>query len=327
MALARGQLQPVARRLLRLAVASLPSLVSLSRRIRDHIRNNLWGIVAVFIALGGTAAALPGRNKVDSGDIKKAAVHRSDLAPSSVDSSKVADGSLTGADVDESTLNIPQPEIPSTLPPSGPAGGDLSNEFPDPQVRESGLSAGGDLTGTVANAQLGPDTVGDAEATDVTRTIQIPASQIGTGAFGAGMSAGNVGGAPSVFMSGVTNAELNLAVEVPADRVPGTGMSARVLLSGHGSGNVNLSFSSLAIDSFEPVNGALVPGGSFSLDPSVAADNSLLGISTNVTFALGSATVNSGDLLLVRIARSGATDTNDNAAAIHSVAIDYTAKR
>ena len=85
--------------------------------ISNHIRLNIWGIVALFVALGGTAAALPGKNTIDSGDIKKAQVKRGDLAPNSVDGSKVTDDSLKGADVDEASLNIPQQAHPDQPAP------------------------------------------------------------------------------------------------------------------------------------------------------------------------------------------------------------------
>ena len=67
----------------------------LSTRIRGHLRSNIYGLIAVFIALGGTAVALPGRNTVDSGDIRNAQVK-------SVD---VAQNTLTGGDIKEATLS------------------------------------------------------------------------------------------------------------------------------------------------------------------------------------------------------------------------------
>jgi hypothetical protein len=70
--------------------------------------------VALLAALSGTAVALPGKNTVDSGDIKKNAVKSSDiakgavktadLAKNAVRSAKVRNNSLTGNDVNESTF-------------------------------------------------------------------------------------------------------------------------------------------------------------------------------------------------------------------------------
>jgi len=66
--------------------------------IGEHLRSNVVGYVAVFLALTGSAAALQGRNSVNSGDIKPRNVKRSDLARNSVDSAKVINGSLLGED-------------------------------------------------------------------------------------------------------------------------------------------------------------------------------------------------------------------------------------
>jgi hypothetical protein len=60
--------------------------------------------VALLAGVGGTAAALPGKNTVDSGDIRKGAVKRSEIARNAVNGRKVANGSITGKDVEEGTL-------------------------------------------------------------------------------------------------------------------------------------------------------------------------------------------------------------------------------
>jgi hypothetical protein len=70
--------------------------------------------VALLAALSGTAVALPGKNTVDSGDIKKNAVRSADiknggvtsadLRNNGVTSADVRDNALTGTDIDESSL-------------------------------------------------------------------------------------------------------------------------------------------------------------------------------------------------------------------------------
>jgi hypothetical protein len=75
----------------------------------SHIRNNIVGYVAVFLALSGGAYALQGKNTVDSGDIKKGQVKKSDLAKNAVRSPTVKDESLTGDDISEGSLG----QVPS----------------------------------------------------------------------------------------------------------------------------------------------------------------------------------------------------------------------
>ena len=55
-------------------------------------------LVALIVALSGTAVALPGNNTVDSGDIKNGQVKRVDIATGAVTSPRVSDGSLLAKD-------------------------------------------------------------------------------------------------------------------------------------------------------------------------------------------------------------------------------------
>jgi hypothetical protein len=89
--------------------------------------------IALLAALSGTAVALPGTNTVDSGDIKKGNVKRSDLGRNAVTSSKVKDGSLLANDFKAGELPAgprgPQGATGPTGPqgatgPTGPAGAD-----------------------------------------------------------------------------------------------------------------------------------------------------------------------------------------------------------
>jgi hypothetical protein len=71
----------------------------LARRISANLRNNVLGLVAIFIALGAGAyaAGLP-KDSVKAKQIKAGAVGNSELGSDAVTSEKVADGSLLGAD-------------------------------------------------------------------------------------------------------------------------------------------------------------------------------------------------------------------------------------
>ena len=69
------------------------------RRVGEHFRGNVVGYLGVFLALTGTAVALPGTNTVDSGDIINGEVRRGDIAGSAVNSSKIADGSVGSLDL------------------------------------------------------------------------------------------------------------------------------------------------------------------------------------------------------------------------------------
>jgi hypothetical protein len=60
--------------------------------------------VALLAALSGTAIALPGRNTVDSGDLKRGAVKTSDIARGAVTNSKVRNRTLTGAKLRNGTI-------------------------------------------------------------------------------------------------------------------------------------------------------------------------------------------------------------------------------
>jgi hypothetical protein len=75
--------------------------------------------IALLAALSGTAVALPGKNTVDSGDLKRNSVKAADIARNAVTGPKIRNGavtaakvrnnSLTGADINESTLG----QVPS----------------------------------------------------------------------------------------------------------------------------------------------------------------------------------------------------------------------
>jgi hypothetical protein len=97
--------------------------VLMGERIRGHIRSNLIGYVALFVALSGTAYAANTissadiiDNEVRNQDIRDGNVTAADLRTDSVSTAKIGDGQvrtvdvlnddLTGADISESGLGI-----------------------------------------------------------------------------------------------------------------------------------------------------------------------------------------------------------------------------
>jgi hypothetical protein len=127
----------------------------MSTRIREFLRHNVLGLVAIFITLSGTAYAvdgpLAGQNQVGSEDIIDAEVQNADLGTNSVSGSKVFPSTLTGSDVATSSLT----------------GSDIGAD----SLTGSDIATGGVTSSEVADASLGtPDFATSIPAVRVTRT-------------------------------------------------------------------------------------------------------------------------------------------------------------
>jgi len=78
--------------------------MSLSSRIRRHLRGNVIGYIALFVALSGTALALPGKKTVKGNDIANAAVKKRALAGGSVTNPKLAAGAVSAVKIADGSV-------------------------------------------------------------------------------------------------------------------------------------------------------------------------------------------------------------------------------
>ena len=69
--------------------------MSPSERVRRHLQSHVVAYIALFVALSGSALALPGKNSVKSNDIKRGAVKGRAIAEDAVKKAKIRDAAVT----------------------------------------------------------------------------------------------------------------------------------------------------------------------------------------------------------------------------------------
>ena len=253
--------------------------------VRDHLRHNVVGYVALFcFVLGGTAIALPGKNKVNSADIKPNAVHASDIAkkavtaakiaPRSVDGLRVIDKSLSAADIDESTLDI-RP-APSSIGPT---------ELADRQRRL-----------VFTPGMLVSEGAGEAPKTEV------------FGAF------------PVLSFANNANGFASLATDVPGSRVEGTRMTVRIVWNSNNSGTVDWTYAYQSVATGGDVGAAQISEGEL---PSPTASGHLN--TTTFDIPAGAVSNGDLLGLTIERVGTNVNDTLPGDALLQMIEIDYTA--
>ena len=130
-------------------------------RIRNHIRSNIIGYVALFFAFTASAVALPGVNTVFSDDIVNGEVKSADLSTDSVNGNKLRDNSTGSLHVIDNSLRT-QDVFDDTL-----TGNDIASD-------------------AIGNDELGPDAANSAEiANDAVGNSEIATDAVGSGEIAA----------------------------------------------------------------------------------------------------------------------------------------------
>ncbi len=169
-------------------------------KLARQIRSNVLGLVAIFIALTGTAFALPGNNTVDSGDIINGQVRSPDVrandltaddlafgavtyselapsafaagdiarpgspfatgygvAPDAIQSAEVSANTLTGADINEASLDLDVERVLGSSPNNSERSKTAVARCPAGKLV---IGTGGDIIGGRADSDPTGDTVG-----------------------------------------------------------------------------------------------------------------------------------------------------------------------
>jgi hypothetical protein len=168
-----------------------------STTIRNHLRSNVIGYVALFVALSGTAmASHPGgadtisaadiiNNEIRTEDIRDANVTTADYRADSITTGKIADGEVGSADVLDGSLGAADLGVDSvgTAELVGGSVGTFeigANEVLSRNIATAEVNGGDIASDAVSGADIANDAVGRLEiAQDAVGTVEIATDSVG----------------------------------------------------------------------------------------------------------------------------------------------------
>jgi len=186
--------------------------------IRDHIRSNIVGYVALFVALGGGTAFAA--DTVFSEDIVDGQVKTNDISNSNgVRSADVRDDTAAGgglAAVDLAPDSVAGSEIAADAVDFGELAPDSVRNFEiaaaevrGSEIAENAVGSGEIVTAGVGSAEIATDGVGSAEiATD-----GVGSAEVATGAVGSQEIAANAVGGAEVATQSIGGDDLRFVIE------------------------------------------------------------------------------------------------------------------
>ena len=142
-----------------------------SHQTRRPSSGLIVAMIALVVALAGTAQALPGHGKVDKNDIKRNAVKSKAIKAAAVTTDKLADGAVTSAKLADGSVTT------NKLAGSAVTGGKLADgavstdKLADASVTNAKLADAAVSTGkladaSVTSAKLAPDSVNSSKVVD-----------------------------------------------------------------------------------------------------------------------------------------------------------------
>ena len=118
-------------------------------------------LAALFVALGGVSYAAA---TIGSGDIINNGIKSKDVKNRTIRGKDVKKNGLGGSVIKESSLGqVPSALTADSAPPSGPAGGDLTGNYPNPLIGADKVDSGKVAPDSLTADDLAPDSVGSSE--------------------------------------------------------------------------------------------------------------------------------------------------------------------